>query len=86
MFTKGFVQLASNETYFYDRWFSGVKNSDKAMALGVDYCRPVKSTHEGFCLATLEKLIKDWPGGSYIVMMINPRVHGGRPFMAIGYK
>ena len=32
-------------------------------AAGVDYCGPVKKGHKGFCLATLEKLMKDWPGG-----------------------
>ena len=56
------------------------------MAAGVDYCGPVKTSHKGFCLATLEKLMKDWPGGSYTVMKSNPIVPGGRPLMEIGYK
>ena len=42
--------------------------------------------HKGFCLATLENLMKDWPGGSYLVMKSIPIVPGGRPLLAIGYK
>ena len=54
MATKGCDQLTSNDTYFSDSWFSGVKTAEKAMAEGVDYCGPVKTNHKGFCLATLE--------------------------------
>ena len=56
------------------------------MAVGVDYCRPVKTTHKGFCKATLEKLMKDCPGGSYLAMKSTPIVTGERPLLAIGYK
>ena len=55
-------------------------------AEGVYYCGPVKTSHNGFYLATLEKLMKDWPGGSYLVMEITPRVPVGRPILNIGYK
>ena len=53
---------------------------------GVNYCRPAKTIHKGFCLATLEKLMKNWPGGSYIVLKSTPRFPGERPLLAIGYK
>ena len=56
------------------------------MAAGVNYFRPSKTIHKGFCLAKLENLMKDWPGGSYIFMKITPRVPGGIPLLAIGYK
>ena len=56
------------------------------MAAEVDYCGPVKTSHKGFCLATLEKSINDCPGGSYLVMKSTARVPGGRPPLAIGYK
>ena len=52
--------------------------------MGVDYCRLVKTSHKGFCLDILEKLMKYFSGGSYLVMNISPRVQGGRPLMAIG--
>ena len=47
------------------------------MYLGVNCCGPAKMSHKGFCLDTLEKLMKDWLGGSYLVMTITPRVPGG---------
>ena len=53
------------------------------MAIGVNYCGPVKTSHKSFCLSTLEKLMKDWPAGSHLVMKITPRVSGGRPLLAI---
>ena len=79
--TKRCGQLTSN-----DSWFSSVKTDEGVAAVGVDYCRPVKTSHKGFCLATLEKLIKDWPGGSYLVLKITPRFTGERPLPSIGYK
>ena len=56
------------------------------MAEGLDYCGPVKTSHKGFCLSTLEKLMEYWPGGSYIIIKINTRVTGDRPLMALVYK
>ena len=55
------------------------------MAEGVHYCGPVKTSHKGFCLATLEKLIKYCPGGSYLVLRVTPRVPNNRKLMVIGY-
>ena len=86
MATKRCCRLTSNWTYFADSWFSGVKVSDEAMDMGVDYWVPVKMSHKGFWQTTLEKLTKEWPVGSYIVMKSNPRVPGDRPLMAIWYK
>ena len=65
--TKGWVQLASNETYFDDSWFVSVKTAEDMAATEVDYCWTVKTVHKSFCLAMFETLITDWPGGSYIV-------------------
>ena len=56
------------------------------MASGVDYCVLVKTSHEGCCISKLEKLVKDWPGGSYFVINGNTRVPGGRSLLAIGYR
>ena len=55
------------------------------MAEGVDYCGPLKTSHKGFFLATLEKLMKYWPGGLYLVMMSTPIIPGGRTLIAIVY-
>ena len=84
--TKGCGQLTSNDTYFADSWLSSVKNAEEMAASGVDYCGPVKTSHKGFCLDTLEKLMKDWPGGSYIFLKRTQRFPGERTLLAIGYK
>ena len=42
-------------------------------AAGVNYYGTAKMSHKGFCLDTLEKLMKDWPGGSYLVLKSTPR-------------
>ena len=55
-------------------------------AAGVDYCRPVKTIHKGFCLNTLGQLMRDWLGGSYLVMNSTPRFICGIPLLDIGYK
>ena len=73
--------MTSNDTHFSDSWFSGVKT---AMAEGVYYYGPAKTSHKGFCLATLEELMKDWLVGLYLVMKINPRFPDGKPLMDIG--
>ena len=61
--TKGCGQLTSNDTYFSDLCFGFVKNAEDMAAAGVGYCGPVKTIHKVSCLATLEKLMKDWLGG-----------------------
>ena len=53
------------------------------MAEGVYYYGLVKMSHKGFCISTLEKLMKYWLIGSYIVMKSNKSVPGGRPLMII---
>ena len=45
-----------------------------------------KTSHKEFSLATLEKLMKYWPGGSYLIINIPPKVPGDIPLMNIGYK
>ena len=56
------------------------------MATGVNYCGLEKTTHKGFCLAKLEKLMRDCPGGSYIVININLIFPDEIPLLDIGYK
>ena len=70
-------------SYFGDIWFSSIKIAEEMSSAGVNYCGPVKASHKGFCLATLEKLMKDWTGGSYIVLKSTPIFTGERPFLAM---
>ena len=53
------------------------------MAAGFNYCGLLKTSHKGFCLATLENLMKYCPVGSYFVMEVTPRVPVGRRFLSI---
>ena len=46
--TKGCGQLTSNDTYFSDIWFSSIKTTEGAIAAGVDYSGPVKTSHKVF--------------------------------------
>ena len=56
------------------------------MELGAEFIGMVKTNTKGLCKETIEKLTKDWSGGSYLVLRIKPMVPGGRPLIAIGYK
>ena len=60
--------------------------AEETMAEVVNYCGLVKTSHKSFCLAILENLTKDWQGGSYLVMKIDPIVPGSRPLLSIGCK
>ena len=56
------------------------------MELGAELIGMVKTNTKGFCKETIEKLTKDWPGVSYLVLRRKPMVPGGRTLIAIGYK
>ena len=84
--TKGFGRLTLNDTYFADIWFSSVKAAGQLMAAGFNYYWPVKTSHKFFCISTLKRLMKDWPGGSYLVMKSTSRFPCVGPLLDIGYK
>ena len=46
----------------------------------------VKTNTKLFCKETTGKIIKDWPGGSYLVLSRKPMVPRGRLLITIGYK
>ena len=46
----------------------------------------VNTTHKNYFLATLEKLMKEWTGGSYLVMNITSRVPSDILLMENLYK
>ena len=56
--TKGCGQLSSNNTLLVVSWFIRVKIEEEVNVERVDYYGPVKTSHMGFCLAMLEKLLK----------------------------
>ena len=48
------------------------------------YYGPMKTIHKGFCRDPLEKLTKDLPIGSYLVIKSTTRVPGELPLLSIG--
>ena len=56
------------------------------MEVGAELIDMLKTNTKGFCEETIEKLTKDWPGGSYLVLRSKPMVIWGRLIIAIGYK
>ena len=56
------------------------------MGAGVYIIGMVKTNTKIFCKETIEKLIKDCPGGSYLVLRSKHVVLRGRLIIAIGYK
>ena len=46
----------------------------------------VKTNTKVFCKETIEKLTKDWPGGSYLVLRSKPMVPGDMLIISIGYN
>ena len=72
MATKGYVQLTLNDTQFADSWFSSVKTVEEMADVGVNCCGPVKTSHKGFCLDTLEKLMCMYEETSYCYQRVWP--------------
>ena len=62
------------------------KSAEVATSIGVDLIGMVSTNTKVFFKATIEVLTKDYPGGSYIVLRINPMVPGERRLLAICYK
>ena len=56
------------------------------MELGAELIGMVKTNTKEFCKEKIEKLTKDWPGGSYLMLRSKPMVPGERPRISIGYK
>ena len=46
----------------------------------------VKTNTKGFFKEKIEKLTKDWPGGSHLMLRIKHMVPGGSPLIDIRYK
>ena len=46
----------------------------------------VKANKKVFCKENIENFIKDWPGGSYLMLRSKTVVPWGRPLIAIRYR
>ena len=56
------------------------------MEVGAKFIGMVNTKTKGFCKDTIEKLTKNWTGGSYLILRSKTMVPGVRPLLAIGYK
>ena len=56
------------------------------MEFGAKLIGTEKKITKVFYKETIEKLTKDWPVDSYLMLRIKPVVPGDRPLIAIGYK
>ena len=54
------------------------------MEVGANLIGMAKINTKGFYKDNIEKLTKDCPGGSYLVLRINPMESRGRPLIVIG--
>ena len=83
---KGCFQPSSKNKLFTGVWFREVKTVEEGNAEKLDYLLYVNTSCKVFFLATLEKLIKEWLGGSHLVMNSSRIVTYNRKLMPKGYK
>ena len=68
--TKGIGQKSKKggpkDCFLFVNWLTSKKAAEAAMELVVELIGMVKTNTKGFCKDTIEKLTKNWPGGSYL--------------------
>ena len=74
------------DTLLGDSWFSSVKAAISCAKQGVHYIGVVKTSHSSFPLSYLHDMMKDMPGGLWMVLRSNPAHTEGFPLVAAGYK
>ena len=78
--------MGSKDCFLFDSCFASKNSAEVAMEFGAKLIGMLKINTKGFCKDTIEKLTKDWPGGSYLVLRSKPMIPRGRPIISIGYK
>ena len=76
--------MSTRDCFLLGSWLSSKKTVEAAAYIGVDLIEMVKTNTKAFCKATIEGLMKDWPGGSYIVLRSKRMEPGESPLLAIG--
>ena len=88
--TKGIGQKfrkgATADCFLFEGCFSSNKTGESATVVGAELVSMVRKNTKGFFKETIEKLTKNWAGGSYLVLSSKPMVPGGRLLIAIDYK
>ena len=88
--TKGMGQRAlkgsTRDCLLFNSWFLSKKVLEADAPIGVYLIGMVMTNTKVFYKAAIEGSMKDWPGGSYIVLRSKPMVPGEIPLLSIGYK
>ena len=79
-----FIEGGTKYYFLFDSWFASKNAAEYAMEIGAELIGMVKTNIKRFCKETIEKLKKDWPGGSYLVLRSKPMVPGYNPLIDIG--
>ena len=77
-------KLGDEGFFLFKSWFASIEAAEAAMEVGAELIGMVKTNNIRFFKETIEKLPKDWPGGSNPVLRIKPMVPGDRPLISIG--
>ena len=80
------IKGGTKDCFLFDIWLVSKKAEESEMEIDAELIGMVKTNTKGFCKDAIEKLTKDWPGGSYLVFRSKPMVPGDRPLIAIVYK
>ena len=70
--------------FYGDSWFASVKTADAIVDFGHEFVGPVKTAHSLFPKDELESTMKDWPGGTHLIM--EGTSPSNNELLAIGYK
>ena len=88
--TKGigqeYIKGAMKYCFLFDSLFSSKKAEGSAVEVGAGLIGMLKTNNKGCGNETIEKVTKDWPGGSYLVLRSKPMVPRSRPLIGIVYK
>jgi hypothetical protein len=77
------IEPNTNSGIMGDAWFGSVKAAVALANKGYKAILQVKTGHALFPKSFIEELLKDAPGGVWIVM---ESTHQGVPFVALGYR
>ena len=74
------------DCFLFYSWSYSKSLSEAAMDIVADMFGIDKSNTKVLCKDTINNIINDWPGGSYLVLNSNYVVSWNRPQIYIGYK
>ena len=73
----------TKDCFLFDIQFYSKKPAEVAMEFFTKLIGMVNTNNKGFCKDNIEKLTKDWPGGSYLALSSKTMVPGYRPLITI---